>query len=123
MLSLKLHEIQFGNGSIVLEITNNLPKTVNISRDTILLDGFTSNKFCVKDKSTNENLIYKGVSAKYRPKKIDIKDNERLESELDLKDVYDLKKCHSYEVSFETIAIIEDGIENLSGIVNIDMEC
>jgi hypothetical protein len=123
MLTLQLKEASSKKGSIIIEIENNLQKPLHISRDAILLDGFTSNKFDITDKITHATLTYEGVSVKYRPQKIELKEHAKLTSELDLKEVYDLEECHQYEVVFKTIAITEEDVINLSGAVDIKMEC
>lgn len=123
MLNLRLKEAGSKKGLIEIEIQNNVQKPLMLFRDIILLDGFTSNKFQVVDKTTQNTLLYKGRSIKYRPTKIKLEEHDKLISKLDLKDVYDLEKCHQYEIVFKTLAVVDENAISLSGALNIEMEC
>jgi hypothetical protein len=123
MLNLRLKEAGSKKGLIEIEIQNNVQKPLMLFRDIILLDGFTSNKFQVVDKTTQNTLLYKGRSIKYRPTKIKLEEHDKFISKLDLKDVYDLEKCHQYEIVFKTLAVVDENAISLSGALNIEMEC
>jgi hypothetical protein len=123
MLNLRLKEAVSKKGLIEIEIQNNSQKPLMLFRDIILLDGFTSDKFQVADKTTQSTLLYKGRLVKYRPTKIKLDENDKLISKLDLKDVYDLERCHQYEIVFKTLAVVDENTISLSGALNIEIEC
>jgi hypothetical protein len=116
-------ECQNPNKSIItLEIENRHPDSILISKDSILMDGFTSNKFTIIDTHTGKTIPYEGRNVKYIPKKIELKEQESLISELNLAEVYSLEKNHEYHVSFKSSLIIEDEFIQLSGAIIIEME-
>lgn len=124
MLSLELKSKSPESAVVLIEIENNFSSPVMVSKDVVLLDGFTSDKFDVIDKSSNLSLPYLGRSVKYQPQKMQLQEHEKLVSELNLKDVYDLENCHEYLVIYKTTAIVEDSVLYLSGETNINTgEC
>ena len=124
MLNLELKGKNSKNGIISVEIENQSPDPIMISGDVILLDGFTSDKFKIIDKASNESLVYLGQLVKYKPQKIELNEHQKLISELNLKDAYNLEDCHEYQVIFKTIAIVGHDIFHLSGEISINIgEC
>jgi hypothetical protein len=58
------------------------------------------------------------------PEKVAIKSHQTLTSELNLKEVYNLEKCHEYVVEFHSIGVVEESVVNLFGeIVIASEEC
>ena len=63
-----------------------------------------------------------GRNVKYIPEKVEIKSHQKLTSELDLKEVYNLEKCHEYVVEFHSTGVVEGNIVNLFGETTIESE-
>ncbi len=122
MLNFSFKSLKSDHGKILLEIENENENPVTVSTDIILHDGFTSNKFKVIDKNTGTVLSYLGKSVKYTPEKVEMKSHQKLTSELDLKEVYNLQKCHEYLVEFHSIGVVEGNVLNLSGEITIESE-
>lgn len=123
MVSVHLEIKNKGKGIVVLEMENTGSEAVSISSDSILLDGFTSDKFKITDICTGNNIIYEGRYVKYKPKKLSLGSYEKIQSELDLTQVYDLEDCHKYDISFESYALISGESVSLSGGTVLEMEC
>jgi|GEM_PF-6991585 len=123
MLTLLLKNQAHKKSVVTIELENKSSESVLISKDSLLLDGFTSNKFNIIDKNTGFNVPYEGRFVKYKPDSIELSKFEKITSNIDLEQVYNLEECHQYNVSFETILIIGDEIIRLSGLTDIEMEC
>ena len=111
------------NGVIILELQNKGVSPVSLSRDSILLDGFTSNKFQITDLADQSKLEYQGRSVKYKPEKFWLEAGSKVSSELDLLEVYFLESCHTYDVNFRNSIIADNEIVKISGSVNLTTMC
>lgn len=92
---------------IVLELSNESDKEFSISSDSILLDGFTSDKFRIFTPELSQ-IKYQGRNVKYSPEEILIKPHSSIQSHLNLADAYDFSDAEcgdTYSVEFESRAI------------------
>ena len=65
---------------VSLELQNKGNKDVYINSDSLLIDGFTSNKFRFSSADSNSSFeaVYKGPNIKYLPQKILLKSGSKL---------------------------------------------
>ena len=90
--------------SIIIKLKNNSDKNYLISDDSIMSDGFLSNKFKIVD--THGNVVpYHEKNAKYKPQYTFLEKGQELQNELDLAIAYSVIPGEHYTISYNTVLV------------------
>lgn len=111
VLGLKMSKVEDASRPgffVKLELENESDLDVEVPRDLLLLDGFTSDKFHIIKQCADGDVDvpYKGRFVKYKPGNEIVKAHSKISKVLDLSDAYNLDEVgDKYSISYSSPAI------------------